>query len=264
MKSYLLFLFLLIAFSCKQKSVNQQPESTTDTIQANDTRVLQNDTSSILPFTNKTYPIAYQGLFPCKDCEGILQTILFNKDHTFQEEHVEPGHSERKKSYGDWAIKNDEIVLTENQNPKIAFRFINDTLFAVNINNVSTKDSTKYKLMKKKLAIENPVWSKKRKRGIDFVGMGNEPFWNIEIRNGKNLLFKLADWKSPVIAPMESINENVDSTVYKFNSHHKKWSVIIYSEFCTDGMSPLLYQYKVTVFYNEKIYTGCGIMLNKN
>jgi uncharacterized membrane protein/uncharacterized lipoprotein NlpE involved in copper resistance len=265
MKIYLLFFFLLIAFSCRQKSAGDQSENMIDPVETADTNILAHDTSSLPLFTDNTYPIAYQGFFPCKDCEGILQTVLFNKDHTFQEEHVKHGNDKhRQKSYGNWAIKNDQIVLTEAQNHEISFRLINDTLFAINIKNVPIKDSFKYHLVKKELAIENPVWNEKRKNGIDFVGMGNEPFWNIEIRNGKNLHFKLADWKSPVIAPMESINENVDSTVYKFNSNHQKWSVIIYSEFCSDGMSDLLYQYKVKVFYNQETYTGCGIMLNKN
>jgi uncharacterized membrane protein len=263
MKIYFLFFLPLVAFSCRQKVSSHQYEAVADSIVSIDTAMLANDTSSINFFADKTHSIAYQGFFPCKDCEGVLQTILFNKDHTFQEEHVKPGHT-RQKSYGNWVIKNHNIVLTEGQNPEISFRLINDTLFAVNIKNVPIRDSIKYHLVKKKMAIENPVWEVKRNNGIDFVGMGNEPFWNIEIRDGKNLRFKLADWNSPVIAPIESVNENVDSTVYKFNSDHEKWSVIIYSEFCNDGMSDLLYQYKVEVFYKENIYTGCGIMLSKN
>ncbi len=265
MRIYLFFFFSVLGFSCRQNSSNNQSENITEPIETEDTSILTSDTSSLPVFIGKKYPIAYQGFFPCKDCEGIRQTVLFYKDKTFQEEHVKQGNNHhRQKSYGNWAIKNGQIVLTEAKNHEISFRLINDTLYATTIKNVAIKDSFKYYLVNKKLALENPVWIKKRNNGIDFVGIGNEPFWNVEIRNGKNLHFKLADWKSPVIAPIESVSENVDSTVYRFNSNHEKWSVIIYSEFCSDGMSDLLYQYKVKVFYNEQTYTGCGIMLNEN
>ena len=261
---YILFC-VSVVFSCKQKNTNEPAEPVEDVTVINDLAVAEKDSSSIKLFSSELNPVAYQGTFPCKDCDGIQQTILFNKDHTFQEEHAKIEHSvQPEKSYGNWAIKNNRLELTRENKPEITFAVEADTLYAVSIHNIAIKDSEKYKLMKKKLAIENPVWRKKKLSGIDFVASGNEPFWTLELRNEKDIRFKLIDWNSFVIAPLESINKTVDSTVYNLQTNNIKWSVVVYPQFCSDGMSPLLYEYKVNVFYKGVHYRGCGIMLDKN
>ena len=35
--------------------------------------------------------------------------------------------------------------------------------------------------------------------------VGNEPFWTLEIDNEKFILLNLADWKKPVIVPVENL-----------------------------------------------------------
>ena len=255
---------LLVFLSCNQKTRNVEREVVADSIIPPDSAVVI-DSSSITLFKDEIYPVAYQGIFPCDGCDGIQQTILFNRDHTFVEEHVKKQQNpEPKKTYGNWIIKNNRIELTEENNREIILGLNNDTLYAVSIHDITIKDPEKYKLEKKKLAIENPVWIKKKSEGIAFVATGNEPFWSLEIRNGKDLTFKLADWEAPVIAPLESFNKTVDSTVYNLQTRGKKWSVVVYSQFCSDGMSPLLYQYKVNILYEGTHYKGCGIMLDKS
>lgn len=256
---------LLILLSCNQKTGNVESEVVADSIISTDSTIVVNDSSSFKLFKDEIYPLAYQGIFPCSGCEGIQQTILFNRDHTFAEEHVRMQKDPKpKKSFGNWVIKNNRIELTEENDREITLELRGDTLYTVSIHDIIIKDPEKYKLEKKKLAIENPVWIKKKSEGIDFVATGNEPFWSLEIRNGKDLTFKLADWEAPVVAPLESFNKTVDSTVYNLQTHDKKWSVVIYSQFCSDGMSPLLYQYKVNILYDGTHYKGCGIMLDKN
>jgi uncharacterized membrane protein len=259
-------LFCLLALlSCNQKTGTIEPEIIADSTISNDSTTVVNDSSSIRLFKDDIHPVAYQGIFPCNGCEGIQQTILFNRDHTFAEEHVKLQKEPKpKKSYGNWVIKNNRIELTEENDREITFDLRGDTLYGVRIHDITIKDPQKYKLEKKKLGIENPVWVKKKSEGISFVATGNEPFWNLEIRNGKDLSFKLADWEAPVVAPLESFNKTVDSIVYNLQTRNKKWSVVIYSQFCSDGMSPLLYQYKVNILYNGVHYKGCGIMLDKN
>jgi uncharacterized membrane protein len=255
---------LLIFLSCNQKTRDVGNEAVEDSIISTDSAVVI-DSSSLKLFKDEIYPVAYQGIFPCNGCEGIQQTILFNRDHTFVEEHVKKQqNSQPQKTYGNWLIKNNRIELTEENNREIIFDLNSDTLYAVSIHDITIKDPEKYKLEKKKLAIENPVWIKKKSEGIDFVATGNEPFWSLEIRNGKDLTFKLADWEAAVVAPLESFNKTVDSTVYNLQTRSKKWSVVIYSQFCSDGMSPLLYQHKVDILYEGTHYKGCGIMLDKN
>jgi uncharacterized membrane protein len=40
--------------------------------------------------------------------------------------------------------------------------------------------------------------------------------------------------------------------------------VVILSQFCSDGMSDMLYQYKVIVNYKGSVYKGCGVLLNSS
>ena len=77
---------------------------------------------------------AYQGIFPCKDCDGVQQTILFNADKTFREEQMIWSKNEAPKiSEGYWQIKNGKIELIQNNKPVINFIKKRDTLFAVKL-----------------------------------------------------------------------------------------------------------------------------------
>jgi uncharacterized membrane protein len=253
----------IILFSCNESSQNEKTVIVKDTTKIQDTIIVKD---SVLNSTiADSLPLgAYQGIFPCKDCDGIQQTILFNIDKTFREEQMIWSKNESPKvSEGKWQRKNGKIELTQNNKPVITLIKKKDTLFAVNINGVVVNNSSKYILTKRNLANNNPAWDKKRLQGVDFAAIGNEPFWNLEIDYEKSILFKLADWKKPVIAGIEKPIINKDSTIYKLKSDTTKWSITIFPQFCNDGMSDYLYQYKVTVKYNSILYKGCGLMLSK-
>ena len=110
---------------------------------------------------------------------------------------------------------------------------------------------------KKPRATENEHWKKKKAEGVDFMVIGNEPFWNLEIRNKKSLRFHLAEWEQPVDI---AFKESVEKT--KFNElTAQDIEVRIVPEECSDGMSDYWYDYSVTVIYKGKTYKGCGIAL---
>lgn len=253
----------IILFSCNESPQTKKTVVKKDTTKIQDTIIVKD---SILNSTiADSLPLgAYQGIFPCKDCDGIQQTILFNSDKTFREEQMIWSKNEAPKiSEGTWQRKNGKIELTQNNKSVIDLVKKEDTLFAVNINGVVVNNSSKYSLTKRNLADNNPLWNKKRLAGIDFVAMGNEPFWNLEIDYEKSISFKLADWKKPVIAGIEKPLINKDSTIYKLKSDTTKLSITIFPEFCNDGMSDYLYQYKVNIKLNGLLYKGCGVMLSK-
>jgi len=255
---------LIFSFSCKQKTaVSRQEEISDSSFATIDSTEIVNDSIAKKFFPKGSHTVAFQGSFPCSNCEEIVQTILFNTDHTFQEQHAEnAGGEDYQKSYGNWSIKNDKIQLTAESKPPIILRIDNDTLYAINIHNIPVVDTGAYKLKKLPLASGSSGLDKIRAKGVDFLGRGNEPFWSVEIDKGKSMKFRLADWETPIVAPLESFSETVDSTIYNLHTNQKNWSVTIYPHFCSDGMSPLLYQYKVKVFYNGIVYNGCGIKLN--
>ena len=41
-----------------------------------------------------------------------------------------------------------------------------------------------------------------------------------------------------------------------------KMDISLFPQFCSDGMSDNLYEYKVVLKYNGKKYNGCGVLLN--
>ena len=253
----------IISFSCNESPPNERPVVVKDTTKIQDTIIVKD---SVLNSTiaDSLPSGAYQGIFPCKDCDGIQQTILFNIDKTFREEQMIWSKNDNPRiSEGTWQRKNGKIELTQNNKQVIDLIKKRDTLFAVNIDGVVVNNSSKYILTKRSLADNNPVWNRKRLEGVDFEGTGNEPSWNLEIDYEKSILFKLADWKKPVIAGIGKPLINKDSTIYKLKSDTTNWSITILPQFCNDGMSDYLYQYKVNVKYNGILYKGCGVMLSK-
>ena len=106
-------------------------------------------------------------------------------------------------------------------------------------------------------ASDNEHWKKKKAEGVDFMVIGNEPFWNLEVRNLKSLKFHLSDWEEPVEIPFTG---KVESG--KFNEvSAKDIEVRIVPEECSDGMSDFGYDYSVLVTYKGVLYKGCGIAL---
>ena len=106
-------------------------------------------------------------------------------------------------------------------------------------------------------ASDNEHWKKKKAEGVDFMVIGNEPFWNLEIRNKKSLRFHLAEWEQPVEI---SFTGSVEKT--KFNElNGQDIEVRIVPQECSDGMSDYWYDYSVAVTYKGKTYKGCGIAL---
>ena len=52
-----------------------------------------------------------------------------------------------------------------------------------------------------------------------------------------------------------------DSTVYSVRAEGAPLRIVIFSQFCNDGMSDNLYEYKVVVQYLGQRYRGCGVYL---
>ena len=266
---YLLFIGIII-YSCDEGGAKletvakQETVYLTDTTSVQDTVIFLKDSVVATNFADSLPSGAYQGMFPCKGCEGIQQTILFNDDKSYQQEQLAwSKDAVLKASEGTWQRKEGKIELSQNNKTAIILMKKRDTLYAVNINGVLVNDSSKYILTKRKLAANNAVWNKKRSQGIDFTGLGNEPFWTLEIDNEKFILFNLAGWKKPAIVPIEKpVIDNEDSTLYNLKSDTTRWTVTIFPQFCSDGMSDYLYQYKVNINYKGTLYKGCGILLN--
>ncbi len=253
MKSIFFIVFIAIIFSCNQSPTNEKTVFVNDTTHIQDTVIFIKDSAMAASFADSLPNGAYRGMYPCKGCEGIQHTILFTPDKKYKQEEIVWGKSsDPKKTQGTWERKNGKIWIYQTGQPPIIFILKKDSLL---------NDSLQYSLVKRDLAGINPAWKQKQNEGVDFAAVGNEPFWNLEIDNSKYILFKLADWKKPVIVPVEKPAITKDSTVYNLIADRDPLRITIFQQFCSDGMSDLLYQYKVVVMYKNNTYKGCGVML---
>jgi len=255
MQVFNLVCILIFISSCQQNPNTGKTVFVSDTTHVQGTDIFVKESSPAGTFADSLPSGAYQGMYPCKGCEGIQQTILFTDDKKYRLEEVSWGKTGvAKKTEGIWERKNGLIWLYQPGRIPLRFFLKKDSLFT---------DSLQYALGKKQLASTNTAWNRMANDGIDFLAIGNEPFWNAEIDNEKQIKFRLADWSKPVIYQIQQPVVSKDSTVYKLSPDENPLTITILSEFCSDGMSDFLYQNKVIVKYKGMTYTGCGIKLAK-
>jgi uncharacterized membrane protein len=228
-----------------------------DTLSAKDSKVS-------VSFVDTLPSGAYQGIFPCKGCKGIQQTIFFNDDKSFLQEQKMLGKENAPKTgNGTWDYKAGTIELFQNNKAALSLIKKEDTLSIVAINHTSVTDPAKYTLTKRRLAGDNPVWNKKKLQGIDFAAIGNEPSWSLDIDNEKSVVFNIATLNKPVVLRAEKPLIGKDSILYTIKKDTILLTITIFPQFCNDSMSDYLYQYKVNIKYRGSLYKGCGIMFDK-
>jgi uncharacterized membrane protein len=247
-------------------SSNQSPKPVAAVTKITDTMVVVKD-SIINAGHFDTIPSGfYQGMIPCKTCEGIQRTILFTDDEHFMMEELNWGKGTvAKRTEGDWEKSNGKFLLYINNKVAAIYRMSKDSLINTENNGYRIPDSLsrQYALFKKNTTPENLSWRKKKSEGVDIIGTGSEPYWSVEIDNEKFILFKPGSSARPVIVPIEKPVVTKDSTLYStVTDGGAPLKISVSSRFCTDGVSDHIYQYKMTVWYKGQIYKGCGVVLN--
>ena len=208
----------------------------------------------------------YQGMLPCKTCEGIQRTILFSSDEHFKMEELNWGKgTQAKRTEGSWEKENGKFVLYLNDKVLAKYRLTKDSLINIENNGTRIPDSlsNQYVLFKKNTAPENISWKERKSQGIDIIGNGGDPYWSIEIDNEKFIYFKLSPTDKPVIVPIEKPVVTKDSTYYSIVTEAgAPLKISISSKFCSDGLSDHLYEHKMSVWYKDKSYKGCAVILH--
>ena len=251
LKKFLPFLFLIALAACnnetsttitgKDSNINKTNDTTTATL-----NTLQKNTKLPLGF--------YQVMLPCTDCKAIEHTIFFNDDLSYQiEEKRWDKQNAISRTTGNWRPNEGKIWAYENDKVRARYEWRGDTL-------VYIEPSDNTIIMQKLISVlQNEVWRNKKSEGIEFFGIGNEPFWNIEIDEEKYIRFGLADWVKPVSFKAAKPVSNTDSIIYKTGKNTAALHVTIFNQFCSDGMSDNIYNNKVRVVYKGVEYNGCGI-----
>ena len=188
---------------------------------------------------------------------SMEQTIAFDKDFTYQ---LQEKYSNNKKdsiviTEGTWAPSDGVIWLYKDQVIRGRYKWKGETL---QYYSPFLKKSFSMKPLQD--AMQNSVWKNKVKQGVSFIGIGTEPFWNIELDNKDSLSFLVSEWKQPLRMKIDSSFNDTDSAGFIATSDSTQIRVTIFPHFCGDGMSDFVYRNKIKVQYNQQMYNGCGVL----
>lgn len=206
----------------------------------------------------------YGGFVPCADCEGIITYLLLNPDMTYRLEETYYKKDEKVfPTTGSWKMDSGKVVLYDNKGVRLSFLADGTSLRQLDSkgNRISGNTGDRYVLNRQEMADKKRL-KEKADAGIDFIGHGNEPFWGLEIDKGNKIIFSNPDMKGPVSTPYAEPVMSGSIREYHLQTGATKLDITISQQFCSDGMSDFLYEYKVSLKYNGKTYSGCGILLN--
>ena len=102
--------------------------------------------------------------------------------------------------------------------------------------------------------------------GIDFVGIGTEPFWSLKIDVEKGIFFNSAGDEFKLETGIPKIKPAEDKACVTYIAESEKFNlkVQIEKDSCGDGMSDIIYPYSVKITitrigYKEiREFSGCG------
>lgn len=104
------------------------------------------------------------------------------------------------------------------------------------------------------------IWEHAKLSGVDFRGVGNEPGWVLEIRDGDSIRFEYDYGQSEVevSAPDPEVDPANRSARYVTDS----LEVLVEGVTCNDSMADYTYESRVTVNVAGREYHGCGRALH--
>lgn len=101
-------------------------------------------------------------------------------------------------------------------------------------------------------------WEDARRRGVNFRALGNEPGWQLEIRDGEHLLFEAYYGAERVLLQNPELEEEPGFRRYRAGEGEQGIEVVVTEEFCTDTMKGEGFPFTVVVDFGGREYFGCG------
>ena len=202
----------------------------------------------------------WQGKLPCADCEYINYKLILLSDNSYKDE-MDYYNKDVKpfQTAGKWSFSDNILTLDESTGMKQKFRLSGNTLNLLDAsgNSVPQGQITR---MTKEQPVETDRWAAKRSKGIDFTGMGNEPFWNIDLNlDDKTLTYsKLGEGSITFTDIKEAPVMDAPVITYHGNTAKHEITVDIIKQECTDNMAGDVFPYKVTV----KLRTGKSLKVD--
>ena len=217
----------------------------------------------------------WQGTLPCAGCEGIDYQLVLNPDGSYDEQLDYRGTSEANMTTsGKWLVSTDSIVHLDKDEKavQLAFAFVNGQLQVTDLERRRIDSGLKAAYSLQKSGRQTDIWTQKARRGIDFVAMGNEPSWSLEIDFEKSMVFTSLNEPDTVVTPVPAglRSGKIVASAYTAETENGLLSLTISEEACTDAMSGENFGYKVTVSAKSldmpkaAVYSGCGRYLSDN
>ncbi|SFP95254.1 META domain-containing protein [Hymenobacter arizonensis] len=111
----------------------------------------------------------------------------------------------------------------------------------------------------------NP-WDALRLRGVEFVAMGSEPFWSLELTNQEALRFRTVASGDSLVVPLPTASQAQDANVLRYRALTPagELTVTIAQRPCPNAMSGEVLPYTVTVQARtaaepaSREFAGCG------
>ena len=257
-------LFIIDFFSaCTLPAEREQALTKGDSIsiQSDDTHAaLQKTKEEVAPVIIKKAPVKnpsgiYQTRLSFKG--GIQHTIAFYNDQTYQlqEKYISAKKDSIVITRGNWSPSDGFIWLYKDQVVNGRYRWKGDTLQYFSPLNKET-----FSMQSLTNANHNIAWLKKADKGVTLIGIGNEPFWSIEMVRQDSISFTLPDWKQPLVLKINSTTTGADSIAYVAKNDSINLRVTVLPFFCSDGMSDYIYSNKMKVWFNDQLFEGCGVV----
>lgn len=105
------------------------------------------------------------------------------------------------------------------------------------------------------------AWQQKANRGIDFLAIGNEPNWFLEIDFEQDLMLRIPEGDT-VSVPVPYPVWEEGALVLRQTAEKDTLTVKISTNPCSDQMSDRAYLYTVTATFASDVYEGCGVYIS--
>ncbi|TNF86728.1 MAG: hypothetical protein EP301_08105 [Gammaproteobacteria bacterium] len=104
------------------------------------------------------------------------------------------------------------------------------------------------------------IWEHAKLNGVNFRGLGNEPGWVLEIREGDRLDLSYDYGQGSLSVPITEARSDADArtTTYSGSTGERTLLVTLTGERCNDTMSDESFPTRVAVEFDGRKLSGCG------
>jgi putative lipoprotein len=106
---------------------------------------------------------------------------------------------------------------------------------------------------------ERGPWEEARRRGVHFRAVGQEPGWQLEIQQDRNLLLVVDYGSRKVLIPTPE--PELSDGLERYRAEEAGIMIDIETATCFDTMSGARYTHRVRVSLEGREYRGCGLSL---